>query len=33
MTGGETAACVAGAIANNNVPKLNHNFTAFATAG
>lgn len=33
LTGGETAATVAGAIAGNGVPKLNHNFTTFANVG
>lgn len=33
LTGGETAATVAGAIAGNGVPKLNHNFTTFSNVG
>lgn len=33
LTGGETAATIAGAIAGNGVPKLNHNFTTLSSVG
>lgn len=33
VTGGEVAAAVAGAIAGNGVPKLNHNFTQLTNFG
>ena len=33
LTGGETAAVVAGAIVGNGLPKLNHNFTEFISVG
>lgn len=33
LSGGETASAVAGAIAKNGVPKLNHNLTSISSAG
>ena len=33
LTSGETAAVVAGAIAGNGIPKLNHNYTALSGVG
>lgn len=33
LTGGETAAAVAGLLARNGIPKLNHNFSTFTSVG
>ena len=33
LSGAETAAVVAGAIASNGIPKLNHNFTTLSSVG